>query len=192
MRKRILCLLTAALLLTGCTAPQENPSAAPVSPAVSAAPTDFAAPIGDVGLNYTATAALHLPSADGQKLLAVYDELTFTYSLHPAETILRALLSHPGGGRVRPVSPVALVPAGSDPVEVSGGVATVNLSAAAAELPREQLHTVCRAIAATLCELTNHFIRKVSQMEARAARIGMGRNDRTSRMRKNVADSGII
>lgn len=38
--------------------------------------------------------------------------------------------------------------------------------------------------AATLCELTNHFIRKVSQMEARAARIGMGRNDRTSRMRK--------
>ena len=46
--------------------------------------------------------------------------------------------------------------------------------------------------AATLCELTNHFIRKVSQMEARAARIGMGRNDRTSRMRKNVADSGII
>ena len=153
MRKRILCLLTAALLLTGCTAPQENPSAAPVSPAVSAAPTDFAAPIGDVGLNYTATAALHLPSADGQKLLAVYEELTFTYSLHPAETILRALLSHPGGGRVQPVSPVALVPAGSDPVEVSGGVATVNLSAAAAELPREQLHTVCRAIAATLCEL---------------------------------------
>ena len=31
-----------------------------------------------------------------------------------------------------------------------------------------------------------------TQQEARAARIGMGRNDRTSRMRKNVADSGII
>ena len=68
MRKRILCLLTAALLLTGCTAPQENPSAAPVSPAVSAAPTDFAAPIGDVGLSYTATAALtaHAVAHTGQ------------------------------------------------------------------------------------------------------------------------------
>ena len=151
MKRRLLSLQLACLLLTGCAAPPA-PSAAPASPL----PTDngaFVAPIGDAGLSYQATAPLYLPTADGLHLLAVYEELTFTYSLHPAETILRALLSHPGNSRVTPACSAEVVPAGSDPVEVAGGVATVNLSVAAQELPRQELHTLCRAITATLCEL---------------------------------------
>ena len=154
MKKRLLCcILAACLLLSGCGAPQSALTPAPAASLPTASTEDVRAPIGDVGLSYTATAALCLPSSDGQQLLTVYESLPFTYSLHPAETILRALLSHPGDAHVRPVSPAALVPAGSDPVEVSGGVATVNLSAAALEITREELHTVCRAITATLCQL---------------------------------------
>lgn len=150
-KTRLLCLLTALMLLTGCApAPQqeEPPAALDTAPAA-----EIVAPIGDTGLSYEAVAALCLPSADGQQLLTIYETLTFSYSIHPAETLLRALLAHPGSSLVRPASALPLVPAGSDPVEVSCGVATVNLSAAALELPREELHTVCRAITATLCEL---------------------------------------
>lgn len=150
--RRLLPLLTALCLLSGCTAPSGSAVTAPSS----SLPTDVsphAAPIGDAGLSYQATAPLFLPDKGGMQLLTVYEELSFTYSLHPAETILRALLSHPGDSRVMPACSMAVVPAGSDPVEVAGGVATVNLSATALELPREELHTLCRAITATLCEL---------------------------------------
>lgn len=149
--RRITALLTACLLLGGCAEP-EAPAAVPSLPppeAGSAQP----APIGDAGLTYQATVPLYLPSTDGQQLLTTYEELTFTYSLHPAETILRALLAHPGDARLTSAVSVEVVPAGSDPVEVAGGVATVNLSAAARALTREELHTLCRAITATLCEL---------------------------------------
>ena len=153
MKKRILCLLLACLLLTGCTTPQED--APPAASLAASLPEEVApaAPIGDAALAYSATAALWLPSVDGQQLQTVYQTLSFTYSLHPAETILRALLAHPGDERVSPASPVAVIPAGKNPVEVAGGVATVNLSAAAQELPRQALFTLCMAITATLCEL---------------------------------------
>ncbi len=154
MKKRLPCLLLACLLLTGCAPNAPAPADFPEQRGTPAVAGDtFAAPIGDAALAYQATAALCLPSADGQQLLTVYEELTFTYSLHPAETILRALLAHPGDNRVAPAASVALVPAGVNPVEVSGGVATVNLSAAAMEIPRQELHTVCLAITATLCAL---------------------------------------
>ncbi|MBQ2952198.1 MAG: GerMN domain-containing protein [Clostridia bacterium] len=153
MKKRILCLLMALALLTGCTAPA--PEAAPAATAAPAQVPDdiIAAPIGDAGLAYSATAVLWLPSADGLTLLTSYQPLDFTYSLHPAETILRSLLAHPGDARVTPASPVAVVPAGKNPVEVAGGVATVNLSAAALELVPQALYTLCLSITATLCEL---------------------------------------
>lgn len=156
MKKRLLTLLLACLLLTGCAAP---PPDAPVSADPALPPPDeaFTAPIGDAGLSYTAPAVLWLPSADGQQLLPAYAgdalPLTFTYSLHPAETILRALLSHPGDGRVASLAGGTLTLVGNNPVEVAGGVATVNLSAAAAMLPREELYAICLAITATLCEL---------------------------------------
>lgn len=159
MKKKLICLLSACLLLSSCAAPRvPAPSAQPAANGVSGPvhptmETSMTAPIGDAGLSYAATATLFLPSHDRQQLLTVHKELEFTYSLHPAETILRALLTHPGDSRVSPVCCLPLMPAGSDPVEVSGGVATVSLSANALELPREELHTVCRAIAATLCEL---------------------------------------
>lgn len=156
--RRFLCLLLCALLLTGCSAPKDSTAMLP-RPTLPAVHSSFTAPIGDAGLSYEATAALCLPSRDKQQLLTFYEVLTFSYSLHPAETILRALLAHEGSSRVQPCGgsvPLTLI--GADPVEVSGGVATVNLSASALQLSQQDFHTSCLSITATLCALedVNH------------------------------------
>lgn len=155
MKKRLIrcmCLLC-ALLMCGCSAAPDASAPVPQTPLVpDGAPCE--APIGDAGLNHETLAALHLPSLDGQQLLTFYETLTLSYSQHPAEAIVRALLSHEGNSRVRPLgNGVTLALSGTDPVEVAGSVCTVNLSASALQLSREDFYTVCLSLAATLCEL---------------------------------------
>ncbi|MGN0746756.1 MAG: GerMN domain-containing protein [Aristaeellaceae bacterium] len=151
MRKALLPLLLCLALLTSCAAPPVNQTVAPtLPPAVS----PYDAPYGDETLRYTDRVALYLPSRDGQKLIVRYEELELRHDVHSARAILEALLRYPaaeetaslGGG-------VNLSLYGSAPVEVSGGVCTVNLSASALQLDRSDLYTVCLAIASTLCEL---------------------------------------
>lgn len=150
--KRPLCLCLAALMLTGCAA-QSPEESAPLA-TLPAAVNPYAAPIGDAGLSHDALAALYLPSVDGQQLLTFYETLRLSYSQHPAEAVVRALLAHEGNSRVRSLGgEVTLALSGSDPVEVSGGVCTVNLSASALQLSQQDFYTVCLSLAATLCEL---------------------------------------
>ena len=153
MKKRLhalVCLALCAILLTGCTA---DTTVLPAQTLPPAAPGPEA-PIGDAGLQYEVIVPLYLPSLDGQSLLTFYETLTISRDQHPAETILRSLLVHPGNSRVRALGgAVTLTLAGSTPVEVSGSVCTVNLSASALQLSGQDLYTVALAIAATLCEL---------------------------------------
>lgn len=144
-----LCLLL-CLCLCGCSAaPQSTPDV--TLPPMQPGP---AAPVGDTSLQYTATVPLYLPSRDGQTLLSFYQTLTFTAGAHPAEAILRALLSHPGNDRVASLGgEVELTLTGDDPAAICSGVCTVNLSASALLLSSEALHTVAQAITATLCQL---------------------------------------
>lgn len=145
-----LCLLLCLTVLSSCgvqTASIPTATLPPVSPGP-------AAPYGDAALRYPSTVTLYLPSLDGQTLLAFYDTLTLTYGEHPAEEILRALLSHEGNARVSSIGgSTELTLAGSDPVILSGSVCTVNLSASALLLSSQDFHTAAQAIAATLCEL---------------------------------------
>lgn len=153
--RRILCAALCGLLLTGCAPSPSAPDTliAPL-PTLPADESPHAAPIGDAGLNHEALAALYLPSVDGQQLLTFYERLTLSYSQHPAETVVRALLAHAGNARVRSLGGgVTLALSGSDPVEVAGGVCTVNLSASALQLSLQDFYTVCQALTATLCEL---------------------------------------
>ena len=148
--KRIACLLLCTAMLSGCTKPAPNAPNVPLPPA-SAAPE---APIGDAGLQQETIAALHLPSQDGQTLLTFYEPLLLTRDQHPAQAVLQALLTHPGNNRVRPIAgAVALSLYGANPVEISGSLCTVNLSASALSLSSQELYTAALAIAATLCEL---------------------------------------
>lgn len=153
MKKRLrslLCLMLCTLLLTGCTT---EPAVMPAVtlPPVSSGPE---APIGDAGLQHQVIVPLYLPSLDGQSLLTFYEPLTLSLDQHPAETILRALLGHEGNSRVQSLGGAsALTLAGSNPVEISGGVCTVNLTASALQLSGQELYTAALAITATLCEL---------------------------------------
>lgn len=148
--RRMLCLALCCLLLTGCSfSPVESPSAA--LPTAAAGPD---APIGDAGLQRETIVPLHLPSLDGQTLLTFYATLSLPLDRHPAEGILQALLTHGGNSRVRRLGGhVTLALYGANPVEISGGVCTVNLSAGALQLSTQELYTAALCIAATLCEL---------------------------------------
>ncbi len=149
-RLRLAAGLLCCALLTGCAANAPLlPSAA--LPTLAPGPE---APIGDAGLTRETIVPLHLPSLDGQTLLTFYETMTLPMDHHPAQQILEALLSHPGNQRVRALGgPVQLGLYGADPVELSGGVCTVDLSASALQLSTQDLYTAALAITATLCEL---------------------------------------
>lgn len=153
MKKRLsslICLLLCAAMLASCT-PESTSLPTITLPPISTGPD---APIGDAGLQHETLAALHLPSLDGQSLLTFYEPLILSRDQHPAEAILRALLGHEGNSRVRSLGgQVPLTLSGGNPIEVSGGVCTVSLTAAALQLSSEELYTCALSIAATLCEL---------------------------------------
>ncbi|MBQ8555328.1 MAG: GerMN domain-containing protein [Clostridia bacterium] len=148
--KRLLCLMAALLLLTGCTAAPKTIAAVTLPPVAD----PYTPPVGDAGLSGERLAVLYLPSADGQRLLTYYTPVTMSAAQHPAEAVLRALLAFEGNDRVQSLGGgVTLALTGSDPVELSGSVCTVNLSASALQLSHQDFYTACLSIAATLCEL---------------------------------------
>lgn len=146
----IACLILCAALLTGC-AEKSAPQIAPALPAPMPGPE---APIGDAGLTREAIVPLHLPSLDGQSVLTFYEAMLLPQDRHPAETILTALLAHPGNSRVHPIGgSVQLSLSGANPVEISGAVCIVNLSASALQLTMQELFTAALCISSTLCEM---------------------------------------
>ena len=152
MLRTFLCLMLCTMLLTGCAAPPPPP-ASPTLPPAAPGPE---APIGDAALRQEAIIPLHLPARDGQTLLTVFETLTLPMDQHPAQSILTALLTHPGNSRVQPLGgQVSLTLYGANPVEISGSVCTVNLSAGALQLSTQALYTAALAITATLCELAD-------------------------------------
>ncbi len=144
--KRVFCLLLCALLLTSCTAPEASDALVPALPEVKSAPK---APIGDAGLAQERTVALFLPSADGQRLICRYAPATVDAGVPAAEAAVRALLDFPGDEGTQPLAEEPLRLTGANPVEVSDGVCTVNLSPEARSLPRRTLFAAAQAITAT-------------------------------------------
>lgn len=136
-------------LLASCSAtPAKSPAGAlpPASPGPQA-------PIGDAGLRQELILPLYLPSLDGQNLLAFYETTTLPQDRHPSGIVLDALLRHSGNSRVQPLGgSVILTLYGANPVEISGNVCTVNLSASALQLSMQDLYTAALAITATLCD----------------------------------------
>jgi len=147
---RLGCLLCACLLLCGCSAQPAAPSSAATLPPVE---SKWKAPDNDVNQNYTQTVNLYLPSLDGARLLAVPVSAQLSTSRHRAQTLCELLFTHSGTDITQPVSgSVTLRLSETDPIEISGSVATVNLGAIALRLSHEQLFTVGQALANTLCQ----------------------------------------
>lgn len=154
--KRWLCAaiaLCCGLFLTGCT--RLELAGEPVG-TLAPAESLYEAPSGTNGMNYTATRTLYLPSTDGQRLLAQYEHLELSRAESSAEALVRALLNYPANEQTASLGGhVNLTLYGQRPVEVSGGVCTVNLASSALQLDNDAFYMVCQALAATLCEMEN-------------------------------------
>ena len=147
--------LCAAVCLTSCTT-AGIPVREDQSFALPDAQANYSAPIGDAALDYAATAVFYLPRHDGNRLISVTQSITLSEGRMTAESIVRLLLEQAGSAIASPLGgDVKLSLYGANPVEVSGDVATVNLSASALQLDRKTLFLVGSAITNTLTELQN-------------------------------------
>lgn len=154
MKKQLLCLLLCLSLLTlsSCTTAHvvtENAPVATLAPAPAGS-----IPRGTEGLTYDAVIPLSLPSIDGSRLLTVYEPMKLDRSGINARAVVEALLNHPGSDEVRRLGgsiPLSLY--GKNPIEVSGGICTVNLTASALQLPYSEYYTLCLSLASTLAQV---------------------------------------
>lgn len=120
------------------------------------AETDYEAPIGDANLDYTMDATLFLPRTDGTQLVSVTQSVAGSASRMDEESVVRALLAQEGSGVATALGgSVQLSLYGTNPVEVSGNVATVNLASSALQLDRKALYLCGQAIVNTLTEFDN-------------------------------------
>jgi len=149
-RIRLGCLLCICFMLCGCTAKPGLPAAGVTLPP---AESKWTAPENDVHLDYSRIVMLYLPSLDGTRLMAVPASVQLSAARHHAESLCNLLLSYPGTETTSSLGDgVLLRLSETNPVEISGKVATVNLAASALRLSHEQLFTVGQALANTLCQ----------------------------------------
>lgn len=150
--RSILILLTCALFTTACSpaVPSSNDA-----PAVTLPPAQgkYQAPLGDDQRSGVETVLLYLPEKGTGQLAALPVSLALPPNRHPAETVVQRLFSFLGNETAAPlVSGVQLELSTGSGLEISGGTATVNLSAAALALDAQQVAMVSRAITNTLCQ----------------------------------------
>ena len=161
MKRRVKCCILAAFCLSmaGCqqAVPVVNDSGASAAQAtLPPAPAVYEAPYGDASLEYESSAALYLPRKDGARLIVQQETVRFSAARHGAEAVVRALIAHPGNDLVSPLGGgVELNLAGTNPVEVSRDVCTVNLGPSALQLDHSAFYGVCQAITNTLTEFSD-------------------------------------
>lgn len=159
-RGRLLRLLCIAMACLSACSPIPQEALAPTPLALPTAYLPYVAPIGDAALEYSAPAALYLPRHDGIRLTSAVEAVTFSAARLEAESLVRALIAHPGDGLASSLGgEIRLSLYGANPVEISGNVATVNLAASALQLDRKALYLCGQAITNTLTELHDiHYV----------------------------------
>jgi hypothetical protein len=146
--KRWIALLCALIFIN--TPPALAQSSTTLPPVVSR----YAVPVGDTLTEIAQTVQLSLPSAFNGQLMLVPERMLLEPFRHPAEAVVRKLLSYTGSEQAQPLWPEGTLQLNTGSrVEISGDVATVDLSANALMLDVRSLHTVSRAIANTLTQL---------------------------------------
>lgn len=142
-----LCLLCIMVALGGCASREE----AGMQPTLPPPEGPAMVPQNDMNQASEQTVLLYLPSLDGTRLVAVPCKARLSVSRHSAEALCPLLFEAEGNEYASPLPADARL-SGTQPVEVSGSVATVSLAASALRLSHEELFTVCQAITNTLCQ----------------------------------------
>lgn len=153
--RRLLCAGMCAILclsLTGCMGSVDvlGKDSGVTLPPVS---VSYDAPMGDTNQELSQTVLLYVPNSAGTRLVAQNERVTLSAARHPAEATLRRLFQFEGSDTAQPLTrDVSLQLSPVNPVEVSGGTATVNLGASALALSHSEFYVVCQAIANTLTQ----------------------------------------
>ena len=152
---KILYILFICVCLTGCSAGIPITSNS-IDMSIQSKPVAPIAPIGDANVTYFEKATLYLPMYSGGYLTNFETEIQYSLSRNRAETLMRNLLAFEGDGYIASLGgETKLSLYGKNPVEVSAGVATVNLGATALQLDKLDLYLAASAICNTLCTLEN-------------------------------------
>ena len=148
----VLMLLLAALTLGGCAGQIEERAMQDLSNMPVQTPAE--APVSDGAQDKRMLATLYYLSEDGASLRPVTREITAKGGESRAQAALEALLAGPAEGEKDAVWPELGEVRGGRLLEISSGVATVNLPAHARTLDPQTLYAVRMAIAGTLTEFS--------------------------------------
>ena len=158
MKQKALCLLLMLCLLAGLTGcavklPQEESAPPPTLPPAEAR---FTAPDGDGIISGGGEYKLYFPSADGLHLVSRTTVIEPANLIDTTEMIVRQMIAFQGDEEARKLGgsrPLDLY--GAHPIEISGGVCTVNLTASALQMSSSEYYKTCIALSTTLCELND-------------------------------------
>ena len=154
--KRWICLLLAAccaFLMTGCTEENIREDNTP-STTLPPAEARYSAPDGDGIVATGREYRIYLPGKDGLRLISRSVRLEGADLNDTAEALVRKLIKYKDDEEVKALggsSPLKLY--GMNPIEISGGVCTVNLTSSALKLSSSEYYKNCLALSTTLCEL---------------------------------------
>ena len=151
MKQKALCLLLMLCLLAGLTGcavklPQEESAPPPTLPPAEAR---FTAPDGDGIISGGGEYKLYFPSADGLHLVSRTTVIEPANLIDTTEMIVRQMIAFQGDEEARKLGgsrPLDLY--GAHPIEISGGVCTVNLSSSMLQLSLSEYYKHCLALSA--------------------------------------------
>ncbi len=154
MKRRITAFMLAGLLvcLSGCSGTQKSEKTAAFS--LPSPVCHFEAPDGDIPVSGAGLYTLYLPGKNGMYLLGQPVTLEAAALHETAEMLVRKLLKWESNDQVDSLgNGTELTLFGNHPVEISGGICTVNLGSSALQLSYRNFYTMALAVSATLCEL---------------------------------------
>lgn len=156
MRKRGICLLLAlccAAFLTGCTGNGIEEDKSPV-PTLAPAEARYTAPDGDGIVAEGREYRMFFPGRDDLRLVSRNVYLEAANLNDTAEMLVKSLLGFEGDTEAKKLGGTRETGLyGAHPIEISGGVCTVNLTSSMLQLTLSEYYKNCLALAATLCEI---------------------------------------
>ena len=156
MTRKTICLLLAAcctLVLTGCTGRSIEEDKSPV-PTLAPAEARYTAPDGDGIVAEGREYRMYFPGRDGLRLVSRNVYLEAANLNDTAEMLVRSMIAFEGDGEAKKLGGTrALDLYGAHPIEISGGVCTVNLTSSMLQLSLSEYYKHCLALATTLCEI---------------------------------------
>ncbi len=156
MMKRMICLLLTlccVAVLTGCTGRSIEEDKTPV-PTLKPAESRYIAPDGDGIAAEGREYRMFLPGRDGLRLISRSVYLEAANLNDTAETLVRSMIDFEGDGEAKKLGGTkALDLYGAHPIEISGGVCTVNLNSSMLQLNSSEYYKNCLALSTTLSEI---------------------------------------